>query len=60
MVDRSLELTQAFLLPWPRLELLIRSIRATSWDTETRPIAKTQLLKALRMRAMLARAPWWN
>jgi hypothetical protein len=49
-----------FLLPWPRLELLIRSIRATSWDAETWPIAKHELLKALRIRAALARGPWWN
>jgi hypothetical protein len=32
----------------------------TSWDAETWPIAKTELLKAVRMRAVLARAPWWN
>jgi hypothetical protein len=51
---------QPFHLPWLRLSLLIRSIRATTWDAETWPIAKTELLKALRMRAMLARAPWWN
>jgi hypothetical protein len=51
---------QPFLLPWPRLELLIRSIRKTSWDAETWPIAKHELLRALRMRAMLERAPLWN
>jgi hypothetical protein len=42
-----------FLLPWPRLELLIRSIRATSWDSETWPIAHRELQKALRMRTVL-------
>jgi len=49
-----------FLLPWPRLVLLIRRILATHWDPETWPTAKAELGRALALRRRLARAPWWN
>jgi hypothetical protein len=49
-----------FLLPWPRLALLIRRILTTQWDPEDWPTAKDELAKALKLGSMLARAPWWN
>ena len=49
-----------FLLPWPRLALLIRDILETQWDPETRPTAKAELARALKLRRQLARPPWWN
>jgi hypothetical protein len=49
-----------FLLPWPRLTLLIRSILTTQWDETTWPLAKAELRRALEMRRQLAQSPWWN
>ncbi len=49
-----------FALPYLRLSLLVRAIRSTAWDTKTWPIVKHELAKALRMRAVIARAGWWN
>jgi hypothetical protein len=49
-----------FLLPWPRLMLVIRRILASQWDETTWPIAKAELAKALKLRRMLTRAGWWN
>jgi len=34
-----------FLLPWPRLTLLIRGILSSQWDEATWPIAKTELAR---------------
>jgi len=49
-----------FLLPWPRLTLLIRRILGSQWDEATWPIAKAELAKALKLRSTLERAVWWN
>ena len=49
-----------YLLPWVRVSLLIRSIRATTFDEETWPTAKTVLARALAMTSWLAREGWWN
>jgi hypothetical protein len=49
-----------YLLPWLRVALLIRSIRATTFDEDTWPTAKTVLTRALAMRSRLAREGWWN
>ena len=49
-----------YLLPWIRVALLIRSIRATTFDEATWPTAKTVLARALAMRSRLAREGWWN
>jgi hypothetical protein len=49
-----------FLLPWPRLALLIRDILSSQWDEATWPIAKAELAKALKLRSALERARWWN
>jgi ABC transporter substrate binding protein len=48
------------LLPWVRVALLIRSIRATTFDEPTWPTAKTVLARLLSMRSQLARDGWWN
>ena len=49
-----------FLLPWPRLTLLIRRILSSQWDEATWPIAKMELAKALRLRSVVERAGSWN
>ena len=49
-----------FLLPWPRLTLLIRRILSSQWDEATWPIAKAELAKALKLRSVIERAGWWN
>src|SRR4030095_12878415 len=43
-----------------RVALLIRSIRATTFDEATWPTAKTVLARALTMRSRRAREGWWN
>jgi hypothetical protein len=49
-----------YLLPWVRVVLLIRSIRATTFDEVTWPTAGTVLARALAMRSRLLREGWWN
>ena len=49
-----------YLLPWIRVALLIRSIRATTFDETTWPTAKTVLARALAMRGRFAGEGWWN
>ena len=49
-----------YLPPWVRVALLIRFIRATTFDEATWPTAKTVLARALVMRNRLAREGWWN
>jgi hypothetical protein len=38
-----------FLLPWPRLALLIRGLIAIRWDDKTWPPAKAELRRALEV-----------
>ena len=45
-----------FLLPWPRLTLLIRRILSSQWHEATWPIAKHELVRALQLRSALERA----
>lgn len=49
-----------FLLPWLRLELLVRSITSTMWDAQAWPVVRAELGPALRMRAAVRREGWWN
>ena len=49
-----------FLLPWLRVNLLIRSIAERAWDERVWPIAKADLGRAFEIRRDLARAPWRN
>ena len=49
-----------FLLPWLRLELILRSILTTRWDTETWTIVRRQVPRVLAMRAQVAKDGWWN
>ena len=49
-----------FLLPWPRLTLLIRRILTSEWDAATWPLAKAELAKALKLRSTVERAGWSN
>ena len=48
------------LLPRPRLALVIRDILSSQWDEATWPTAKAELAKAMKLRSVLAHAPWWN
>ena len=45
-----------FSCPGLRLALLIRRILTSEWDEATWPFAKHELTKALKLRALLARA----
>jgi len=49
-----------FLLPRPRLTLLIRRMLSCQWDEATWPTAKAELAKALKLRSVVDRAGWWN
>jgi hypothetical protein len=44
-----------FLLPWPRLTLLIRRILRSQWDEATWPLAKAELAKALKLWSVVER-----
>ena len=46
-----------FLLPWLRVNLLIRSIAERAWDERVWPIAKADLGRAFEIRRDLARRP---
>src|SRR5262249_54198694 len=49
-----------FLLPWPRMTLLICRILSSQWDEATWPIAKHELVRALQLRSALEPAGWWK
>jgi hypothetical protein len=49
-----------YLLPWLRVNLLIRSLTERVWHERDWPIAKAHLGRALEIRHDLGRAPWWN
>jgi hypothetical protein len=49
-----------FLLPYVRLELLIRTMLTRQLDEDAWPMVKAELRKALEMRSRLRRAGWWN
>jgi hypothetical protein len=42
-----------FLLPWPRLTLLIRRILGSKWDEATWPIAKAELARVYGLALLL-------
>lgn len=44
--------------PWLRLEMLLKSIRSTTWDGDTWPQAKAALSWALREGGRLVRVGW--
>jgi hypothetical protein len=49
-----------FLLPYARLELLIRTMLTRTWDPDHWPIVRHELVRALKLRRELRRAGWWN
>jgi hypothetical protein len=49
-----------FLLPYARIELLIRTMLTTTWAPEAWPLVKHEFVKAMKLRRHLARAGWWN
>ena len=49
-----------YLLPWLRVELLIRTILTTQWDAETWPTIRQELPRVLKIRSRVAKDGWWN
>jgi hypothetical protein len=49
-----------FLLPYARIELLIRTMLTETWAPEAWPVVKHEFAKALKLRSHIARAGWWN
>ena len=49
-----------YLLPWVKVNVLIRSITGRVWPEEEWKIIKPHLRRALEIRRDLSRAPWWN
>ena len=47
-----------YLLPWLRVELLLRSILKTRWDDTTWPTVRRQLPCVLELRAQVAKDGW--
>lgn len=48
------------LLPWLRVELLLRSILTTSWDSAAWPAVRRKLPRVLELRDQAAKDGWWN
>ena len=49
-----------FLLPYARIELLIRTVLTETWAPEAWPVVKQEFVKALKLRSYIARTGWWN
>jgi len=49
-----------FLLPYARIELLIRTMLRETWAPEARPVVKHESVKAMKLRRHIARSGWWN
>ena len=49
-----------FLLPYVRIELLIRTMLTLTWAPEAWPLVKHELVKAIKLRRQLARGGWFN
>jgi hypothetical protein len=49
-----------FLLPYARLELVIRTMLIRQWDDEAWPVVKEEFAKAMRLRQKIRRAGWFN
>jgi hypothetical protein len=48
------------LLPYVRIELLIRTMLTRPWAPEAWPLVKHELVKALKLRRDLRRSGWFN
>jgi len=48
-----------WLHPWTRVELVIRVMLGTRWGDQW-PTVKAELGKAVHLREVLCKAPWWN
>ena len=49
-----------FLLPYVRIELLIRTMLTRRWDPDHSPIVKREFKRALELRSRVARSGWFN
>ena len=45
--------------PWLRLQLAIRAMMSTRWGDQWAAV-KLELGKAVKLREVLRKAPWWN
>jgi hypothetical protein len=46
--------------PWVRVTRVIQAVLCTRWDSGTWPLAKTMLRDAMKERARVSRAGWFN
>jgi len=49
-----------YLLPWVKVNMVIRSITRATWPDEQWRILKPELRRALEMRSQLRRGGRWN
>jgi hypothetical protein len=49
-----------YLLPHVRVELLVHTIRSTTWDAATWAIVRTQIPRVLELRCQAAKDGWGN
>ena len=48
------------MLPWLRIELLLRSILTTRWDEGTWAVLRREISRLLAMRRQAAKDGWWD
>jgi hypothetical protein len=49
-----------YLLPYVRVELLVHTIRSTTWDAATWPLVREQIPRVMEMREQVAKDGWWD
>ena len=59
-LGHDLRVTPPFLLPHVRVELLLHTIRSTTWDAATWAVIRTEVPRVLAMRRQAVREGWWN
>ena len=51
---------RVWMIPWLRINVLLRDMVHLLRDRETRPVLKVELNNAIKMREKLRRGVWWN
>ena len=59
-MNEALSSRLPFLLPWIKVNLLIRSIAQRTWPEAEWRIIKPHLRRALEVRRDVSREAWWN
>jgi len=49
-----------YLLPWVKVNLLIRSVTQHNWPEAQWRLVRPRLRRALEIRSQLRREGWWN